>query len=459
MGLISRTREALNGQTRYTVDDYAAWVQAAFIYGGNTYALGNPVQQTLAGNTAERIGSDFIGLSGAAYQANGVVFACMLNRQLMFSTIRFQYQRIIGGRPSETFGDQSLEILERPWPGGTTQDLLTRVINDADLAGNSYHTAETNLANLGGDGGRQVLRLRPDWTAIVLGKRRSGLGFEKLGYVYQDGGFGGEGDEVYLLPGDVAHFAPIVDPLASHRGMSWLTPVIREVQADGLMNVHKRRFFENGATPNMVIKHPPNMPPEKVRAFRDKMNAEHQGAANAYKAMHIGGGADVTVVGANFQQLEFAVSQGHGETRIAAAAGIPPVIVGLSEGLAAATYSNYGQARRRYADGTMHPLWQNVAGSFAPLLRDARPLAQPGTRLWYDARDVPFLREDEKDAAAIAETEARTIRTLVDGGYTPDSVKRAVLAGDFGLLEHSGLYSVQLQAAGSQPTPPPQEAP
>lgn len=460
MGLISRTRDALTGETRYTVDDYAAWVHASFVYGGNTYALGNPVQQTLAGNTAEKIGADFIGLTVQAYQANGVVFACMLNRQLVFSTVRFQYQRISGGRQSEMFGDQSLEVLEKPWPGGTTQDLLTRVINDADLAGNSYTTAETSLATLGGDGGRYLVRLRPDWTGIVLGRRRSGLGHEKVGYVFRDGGLTGEGGEVYLLPDEVAHYAPIVDPLATYRGMSWLTPVIREVQADQLMNTHKRRFFENGATPNMVIKHPASMTAERVREFRDKLDASHRGAGNAYKTMHIGAGADVTVVGADFKQLEFAVSQGHGETRVAAAAGIPPVIVGLSEGLAAATYSNYGQARRRYADGTMHPLWQNVAGSFAPLMKDARPLAQPGVRLWYDHRDVPFLREDEKDAADIAETKARTIRTLVDGGYTPDSARRAVMSGDFGLLEHSGLYSVQLQAAGTPSTPQPaQEAP
>lgn len=432
---------------------YSALVSDSMAYSGHVYGLGqSPITETLGGNKAESIGSDFIGLSRSAYQANGIIFACMLNRQLVFSTIRFQYQQLLKGRPSSTFGDASLELLETPWPGGTTQDLLTRVINDADLAGNSYNTAETSLATLGGDGGQQLVRLRPDWVLIVLGKRRSGLGFEKVGYIYREGGFGSEdsSDDVALLTGDVAHYAPIVDPLATHRGMSWLTPVIREVQADQLMGTHKRRFFENGATPNMVIKHPATSSLKSVREFRDMLNAEHQGATNAYKTLHLGAGADVTVVGADFRQIEFAVSQGHGETRVAAAAGIPPIIVGLSEGLASATYSNYGQARRRYADGTMHPLWQNVAGSFAPLLSGSRALATPGVRLWYDARDVPFLREDEKDAADIQETEARTIRTLVDGGYTPESVMAAVLAGDFGLLEHSGLYSVQLQAAGTQ---------
>jgi hypothetical protein len=30
----------------------------------------------------------------------------------------------------------------------------------------------------------------------------------------------------------VAHWSPIPDPLANFRGMSWLTPVLREIDAD-----------------------------------------------------------------------------------------------------------------------------------------------------------------------------------------------------------------------------------
>jgi hypothetical protein len=58
-------------------------------------------------------------------------------------------------------------------------------------------------------------------------------------------------------------------------------------------------------------------------------------------------GADVKTVGADLQQVDFKQVQGAGETRICAAARIPPIIVGVSEGLDSATYSNYGQARGR----------------------------------------------------------------------------------------------------------------
>ena len=427
-------------ETRWSVDDYIAAVNQFGLTG-----FGTDVTQTLTGG--ERIetpASDFVGLAQSAYRANGVVFACMVVRQSVFSAVRFTYQRMANGRGSDLWGDESLNILDRPWPGGTTQDLLSRMIQDADLAGNSYWTML--------DG--ELVRLRPDWVRIVLAERRHEggvVGYRRMGYLYYEGGFAEGKRGVPFLPGEVAHFAPQPDPLASYRGMSWLTPVVREIQADQLMNRHKSRFFDNGATPNMIIKYPLEAKAAQIREMRDLLDAGHKGVENAYKTLHIGMGADPTVVGGNMEQVDFRQVQGAGETRIAAAANTPPVIVGLSEGLAAATYSNYAQARRRFADGTMHPLWSNAAGTLETL-RPAPPSRfRDGnqSRLWYDSRDVPFLREDEKDAAEIQGRRAATIKTLTDAGFTPDSVIRAVDADDMRILVHSGLYSVQLQPPGT----------
>ena len=41
------------------------------------------------------------------------------------------------------------------------------------------------------------------------------------------------------------------------------------------------------------------------------------------------------------------------------------------------------------------------------------------------------------------------MRTLVDGGFDPDSVIAAVTTGDMTLLTHSGTLSVQLQPPGT----------
>lgn len=419
-----------------SIDEWASW----FSFAGTTYPLG--IQQTLVGDK-ETIEANFPGYVRSAYQSNGVVFACMLVRMLLFSEARFQFQRMSGGRPGALWGDPRLGILENPWPGGTTGDLLSRAIQDADLAGNFYATIRAS----------RLWRLRPDWVTIILGSpdrtgpevRPDEVGAELLGYAYTPGGPGSGRRPLVLQPGEVTHFAPIPDPLATYRGMTWLAPVLREILADGAMSSHRIKFFENGGTPNLVVTFDPAIQEEAFKNWVKLLSKATEGLANAYKTMWLGGGASAEVVGANLRQLDFKQVQGAGETRIAAAAGVPPVIVGLSEGLQAATYSNYAQARRRLADGTMRPLWRNIAGSFQSIV------APPSdSRLWYDDRDVPFLKEDLKDAAEILFTQAQTIKALVEAGYLPEDVVRAVTAGDLSQLAHSGLFSVQLQPAGSE---------
>ena len=88
----------------------------------------------------------------------------------------------------------------------------------------------------------------------------------------------------------------------------------------------------------MVVRHAEGANLDKVKAFAELMEDRHTGAENAYKTLHLYPGADVTVVGSNLKDVEFKAVRGAGETRIAAAAGCRPIIVGLSEGLASATY-------------------------------------------------------------------------------------------------------------------------
>lgn len=442
--------ERLFGSTRdiSNIDDYVALVNE-FAFNGVGYGYlsnGTDVQQTLGGQATELAPSNFPGLSIYAYRANGPIFSCMLVRMLVFSSIGFTWQRMLQGLPSDTWAnDPQLRLLQRPWKGGTTQDLLIRMIQDADLAGNAYIIRD----------GNDLVRLRPDWVDIVLeprdifgGSTQPGggqIGWRKLGYRYQEGGRGSNFEPVFLPVEMVAHFHPIPDPLSPYRGMSWLTPILRELQADQAMTQHQTKFFENGATVNMVIKYQPGTTLDQVKAFKELFDEGHKGVENAYKTLHLAPGADPTPVGCDLDSIDFKKVRGGGETRIAAAAGVPPVIAGFSEGLAAATYSNYSQARRRFADGTMHPLWENVAGSLEILL----VLPDAAQRLWYNASSVPFLREDEKDAADIQNTEAITINSLITAGYVAESVIAAVVAKDWRLLVHSGLVSVQLLPPGT----------
>lgn len=393
----------------------------------------------------ESIDRDFEGYVSGAYKSNGVVFACILTRLLVFTEARFQWRRYENGRPSDLFDGPGLDLLQRPWVGGTTGELLARMEQDVSLAGNSY------TAVVGPPEARRLRRLRPDWVTIITGSP-SDDPFDPeaqvAGYLYKPMA-GNDRQEVMFSPNRIAHYSPIPDPEAQWRGMSWITPVINEIQADSAATRHKLKFFQNGAVPGLMLSYDPKLTKDQFDLAVAKFAETHEGVDKAYKTLHVGGGADPKVVGANLQQIDFKVTQGAGETRIAMAAGTHPVMVGMSEGMSGSSLNagNFTAARRRFADMTIRPLWRIAAASLQQIRTPPKD-----AHLWYDDRDIPFLRQDAKEEAEIRQIEAATIANLVNQGYTHESVIAAVSAGDWSLLVDSGYRSVQLYKPGQTST-------
>lgn len=434
MGLLERIeaqRAAARTSSRDAPLDLNQWA-SYFGFGGLDY----PIVQT----TMNTIDQEAVALTtAAAAKTNGPIFSLILARQQIFSQARFQWTRFSGGAPTDLFGSPELGVLERPWPGGTTGDLLGRMEWNISTAGNSYvRRTRADRLNI----------LPPQWVIIVLGSQTNADNpaeapdVEVAGYVYDP-----PSGPMRFYPADgsngrMAHFAPIPDPDFHFLGMSWITPVLRELQADSMATEHKARFFQNAATPNLAIKFDPSVKLQQVRDFKELMEEEHTGVANAYKTLYMGGGADPKVIGADMRQLDFAATQGKGESRLAAAAGVPPSWVGFSEGLqgSALNAGNFSSARRRLSDGTLEHLWSNAAASLEPLLTPP----DGGSSLWYTTRSVAFMREDAEVLSRIQQTQAQTITALVRDGFTPDSATQAVLNNDMSLLKHTGLTSVQL---------------
>ncbi|MCU1494799.1 MAG: putative phage protein [Acidimicrobiaceae bacterium] len=364
------------------------------------------------------------------------MWACITVRLLIFSEIRFAFQPYLAGKAGSLYGTQALQLLETPWAQATTGDLLARMEVDASLYGNSYWVKSP--------GGDQLIRLTPSMVDIATTDAIdpiSGNPYGKVlvGYLLRD-------DRGHIaatfLPNEVAHYKPLADPSNQFRGASWLGSLLPDVIADMDLTDYKHSFLQNAATPNLVVKFAPGISQEAFNAFRDKMESAHTGPQAGFKTLYLGGGADVQTVGSNFNDLAMQAVQSAGETRIAAAAGVPAGIVGLAEALRGSTLNagNYAAIRRRFSDGTMRPLWRSAMGALQTLV------APPGgSRLWYDATDVMFLQEDVKDAASIRSSDAMTIHTLIAAGFFPETVITAVSTGDYSVLKHTGLVSVQLQ--------------
>jgi phage portal protein BeeE len=414
----------------------------------------------------ETIENGFEAYVEGAYKRNGVIWACIMARQYAFSTATFKWRKYDKetGRPGELYRNGKLALLERPWPGGTTGELLSSMEQDASLAGNAWWT----ITNDQGVYGKAALkgpnprfcRLRPDWVEMVIGQMGKSQSnsdpfapdAQILLYVYKPtngqniiGARSAPSKPIALQPDEVMHYAPNKDPLARFRGMSWMTSILKEIEADSAATRHKKTFFDNAAVPNMVVKFDRDTSRDDFEEFVDNFKESHQGNWNAYKTLFLMGGADVTPISHDFQQMDFTRTLGRGEARIAMAAGVPSQWLGTSEGMqsSALAGSSLPAARRRFADGTIRYLWEVAASSLETLLD-----VPVDAHLWYDDRDIAFLREDAKDRADILAVQVSALNMMIMAGFKPDQAAKVVRDEDIGHLigAHTGLVSVQMQA-------------
>jgi phage portal protein BeeE len=368
--------------------------------------------------------------------SNAAVAAVVAVRAKVFSEITFKFQRYDAGRLGGLFGTAALQILERPWAGAQTPHLLACMELDVSVFGNSYWILS----------GGELVRLDPRHVSIVTtdvvdGDTGMVVGQRLAGYAWHKNG---SEESALFLPGEVAHYRLDADPSNPLRGMSWLRSVMADAHADEAMTGYKSALLDNSAVPGMVLRAEPGVSLEQLEAAREMLRTRHTGWDKVGRTLLLGAGFDVQVVGSTMQQLDMKAIQGAGETRIAAAAGVPASIVGFSEGLqgSALNAGNYGATRRRFADGTMRPLWRAACAALSNLIE-----MPPAARLWYDERDVAFLQEDVKDEADIRARKANTIEMLIRAGFRPDAAAEFAQTGDETVLfgQHTGLFSVQLQ--------------
>lgn len=395
-----------------------------FAFSGNQYMAG-----ALDARTAEFV------------TTNPALAAVIGFRVSVFAEATFKFQQWIGGRPGQLYGNSDLSILENPWPGAGTSHLLASMETDISVYGNSYWIRV----------GQQLVRLDPTAVTIATSDvvdESTGLvvGQSLIGYGYRPA----NRKEMAIYPAsEVAHFRLVPDPTNPYRGVSWLRAVLSDADADSKMTGYKQALLDNSAVPGLVLRAEPGISQEQFTEAREALRARNTGWDKVGRTLMLGAGFDVRVVGSTMQQLDMKALQGAGESRIAAAAGVSPVLVGFSEGLQGSSLNsgNYGSARRRFADGTVRPLWRAACTALETLVPPPT-----GSRLWIDADDVPFLQEDQQDEATIRLTRSQTIRTLVDAGYDPDASAQYADTGDVNVLrgQHSGLFSVQLQPPGSE---------
>jgi hypothetical protein len=426
---------------RYSFNEWVSDISNVYTIGGNQYVL--PVTFTQSGPKQPPVTAEYLSLVSGV-RANAPLFSVVDTRARLFSEAEFTFKDFDTGR---TFDDAALRPLQEPWPNGTTGDFL-RLLETAVSCGGSSYTWRDNRNG-------QLRWLRPDWVTIVLKSSTNptnpafALDWEIVGYIYEPVGVSGDTAPQFLPVDEVAHWTPIPDPVAPWRGMSWISPIVREVMSDGAATDHKLKFFEHGATPNLAIKFPESITNvAKFKELKEAMEDSHAGTRNAWKSLYLAAGADVVTVGTDLGKLDFSKLQGGGEVRIAVAGGVPASVLGMGESLKGSSLNagNFSAARRIFSDLWARPQWRSMCAAHAKLVN-----VPEGARLWYNDRNIAFLREDQEVEANMQQTRSGAVMTLINAGYEPDAAVEYVMSNDPSVLvgRHTGLLSVQLQEPGT----------
>jgi len=409
-----------------------------FAFAGGLYPFGVQMLYPRTGSGLS-LPVDLSGFVDAVQRKSPVVAAAVAKRAGLVSEIQFVWRNNRrSSTPGRLFGTPALALLERPSPDVTAPELLAAAEVDVSYAGVAFFHRQ----------GRVLRRLRPDWVQGVYGSDAdpdqplNQHDLHLIGFVYFPGG---QPKDAILLPlEDVAYWAPEPGPIPG-TGWSWVQGLIAEITADRAATEYRSKFYEHGATPNLVFVMDKETKVEAIKAFREMNEGATSGIANAYRNMYVGGGADVRVVGANLDALSFRDSQGGDETRIALRSQVPAAILGIREGMqgSALNAGNYIAQRRQWADSWFSPHARSLCKAFERVI----PPPGPDAELAFDRDTIPFLQEDAQDAANIAQTQSQAIRALVESGYEPDAAVEAVKTGDMGALtgSHTGVFSVQLQ--------------
>jgi hypothetical protein len=124
---------------------------------------------------------------------------------------------------------------DKPWPNGTSGDLASRMILDADSKGAFFGVRE----------GDRIYRRDPE--DVDRPVRQPGRGRVRRHHGLRLPAQGQAGPRVHLpARRDVPLDAGARPRRVRTKGMSWITPILREIRSDNAATDHKAQFFANG---------------------------------------------------------------------------------------------------------------------------------------------------------------------------------------------------------------------
>ena len=319
----------------------------------------------------------------AGFKASLWVYASINKKAKAAASVPwYVYQRDGNGDYQQIPNHPLQQLMDKPNPFTSRNNLVERMIMQLDLAGNSiFHIVKVNDVPV------QLWNIHPDYIAPVP----DDIEFISR-YDYRDAK---TGRISAVPPEDVLHVM-YVDPSDPYWGIAPLQVAARTVDTDTEALNWNKVALQNRAVTDGIFSVPQPLTSNQYEELRKQIRQQHQGSKNARTPWLLGGGASWQQMSLSPADMDFIAGRQMTREEICAAFQVPPPLVGI---LDKANYSNMKEARRVFWLDTIIPLLDDLKESFN---RALTPYFGDDIVLDYDTSGVDALAENmnEKIEAA-----------------------------------------------------------
>jgi len=261
--------------------------------------------------------------------------------------------RLVPVKEGTELRDREIEpisnLLERPNAEDTFSDILSEIIIDLHIYGDSY--VEVVLDNQGKPAALYNL-YAPSMKVLV---NKHGV---VLGYIQTSSSLsrGSSDKPVVFSPDEVLHFK-LPNPGNEVYGLSPLESLFLPIETDLWAQEYNKKFFQNHATPKLHVDLG-NCTLSQLKRTRAYFASQLRGAHNAHKTLITEGGAKITVIGVRPVDMEFLAQRKFSRDEICGVMGVPPMKIGVFEDVNRASAS---ESDKTFKSEKIIPLQRMIA--------------------------------------------------------------------------------------------------
>lgn len=263
----------------------------------------------------------------------GWVYACIKAIAEEVATIDLQlFNTDSKGKKERVPEHEVLTLIKKVNPFIDQYTLFERLQSNLELFGNEYWFLEKK-----GKTPVEIYPLNPTLIKPIADKKDYVKGYRYMV----------DGKNIDIPREDIIHFKNF-NPSSDIVGMATLDAVKFSADTDIAAREYNKMYFQNSATPGVVLEYPETLTPEQVQRIKESWEEDHGGAKKQFKTAIAHSGMKINPLQTSQRDMEFTEQRKFSRDEILGIFRVPKTIIGIMEevNFASAKTANYVFALR-----------------------------------------------------------------------------------------------------------------